>query len=91
MYLINLGPISFRIARALSWGLVSSIAWMMIAWFFVGEALSSAAWEYDLIELFVSVWLEYWELLYSEVPAGWCWLVSVFFCVVFANTSTIIV
>ena len=45
MYLIDLGPISFSIARASSWRLVSSVAWMMITWFFVGDASSCAAWE----------------------------------------------
>ena len=35
------------------------------------------------MELLLSVWLENWEPLYSEVPAGWCWLVGVFIRVVF--------
>ena len=56
---------------------------MMIAWSFVGDVSSCAAWKYDLMELLLSVWLENWEPLYSEVPAGWCWLVGVFIRVVF--------
>ena len=56
---------------------------MMIAWSFVGDASSCAAWEYDSMELFVSVWLENWKPLYSEVTAGWRWLVGVFIPVVF--------
>ena len=79
MYLTDLGPISFFIAGRL----VSSIAWMMIAWSFVGYVSSCAAWEYDLMELFLSVWLENWEPLYSKVPAGWCGSVGVFIPVVF--------
>ena len=75
MYLIVLGPISFPIARAWSWRLVSSIPWMMIAWSFVGDASNCAAWEYDLMELFLSVLLENWEPLYSEVLASWGCLV----------------
>ena len=55
---------------------MSFIAWMMIAWSFVGDVSSCAAWEYDLMELLLSVWLENWEPLYSEVTAGW--LVGVF-------------
>ena len=37
----------------------------------------------DLMELFVSVWLENWEPLYSDVPAGWGWLIGVFIPVIF--------
>ena len=55
---------------------MSSIAWMT-AWSFIGDVSSCAAWEYDLMELILSVWLENWEPLYSEAPAGWCWLVGV--------------
>ena len=54
---------------------------MMIVWSFVGDESSCVAWEYNLVELLLSVWLENWEPLYSEVPAGW--LVGVFIRVVF--------
>ena len=56
---------------------MSSIVWMMIVWSFVG-ASNCAAWEYDLMELFLSVWLKNWEPLYSEIALGWCWLVYSF-------------
>ena len=35
------------------------------------------------MQLFLSIWLENWESLYSEFTAGWCWLVGVFIPVVF--------
>ena len=49
---------------------MSSIAWMMIAWSFVGDVSSCAAWKYDLMELLLSVWLENWEPLSSQVGVG---------------------
>lgn len=54
---------------------MSSIAWMMKAWSFVGDAPSCAGREFDLMELFVSVWLENWKHLYSEVPLACFWSV----------------
>ena len=39
---------------------MSSIAWMMIVWSFVGDVSSCAA--YDLAELLLSVGLENWKL-----------------------------
>ena len=62
--------ICFPIAREWPWRLVSSTAWMMIAWSFVGDVSSCAAWEYDLVELLLSVWLENWEPLSSQVGVG---------------------